>query len=227
MIYKDGLITLKNADCMDMMSNIQDSTIDLILTDPPYGMDFQSNHRKEKHKKITGDDNLDWLPSWVSEIKRVCKDNSHLYIFCSWHKVDSFKIELEKHFKVKNLIVWAKNGGGMGDLKGGYGGRHELCFFINNGKDLNGKRETDVIDKAYRTGNNYHPTEKPVNLMEYFIEKSTNKGDVVMDCFSGSGSTAIACHNLGRKFIGSELDKDFFNKSVERIKQVTSQQSLF
>lgn len=212
---------------MEMLSEIDDKSIDLILTDPPYGMDFQSNNRKKKHKKIEGDTNLEWLPMLISELSRVVKDNSHLYIWCSWHKVDVFKIELEKHFKIKNLIVWAKNGGGMGDLKGGYGGRHEICFFINNGKDLNGSRDTDVIDKAYRTGNEYHATQKPVNLMEYFIEKSSKKGDLVMDCFSGSGSTAIACHNTGRRFVGSELDEEFFKTSVQRIKTIQNQQRLF
>lgn len=227
MKYENGLITLKNQDCMEMLSEIDDKSIDLILTDPPYGMDFQSNNRKKKHKKIEGDTNLEWLPMLISELSRVVKDNSHLYIWCSWHKVDVFKIELEKHFKIKNLIVWAKNGGGMGDLKGGYGGRHEICFFINNGKDLNGSRDTDVIDKAYRTGNEYHPTQKPVNLMEYFIEKSSKKGDLVMDCFSGSGSTAIACHNTGRRFVGSELDEEFFKTSVQRIKTIQNQQRLF
>jgi site-specific DNA-methyltransferase (adenine-specific) len=220
-------ITITNEDCMEMLSRTQSKSIDLILTDPPYGMDFQSNHRQQKHQKIKGDDNLNWLPDWISEIRRVVKDDSHLYIWCSWHKIDVFKVEIEKHFKIKNIIVWCKNGGGMGDLVGGYGGRYELCFFINNGKPLNGKRDTDVIDKAYRTGNQYHPTQKPVNLMEYMIEKSTKQNDVVMDCFSGSGSTAIACHNTKRIFIGTELDDVFYQKSIERIKNHTSQQSLF
>jgi site-specific DNA-methyltransferase (adenine-specific) len=220
-------IDLRNTDCMILLSEMESKTVDLVLTDPPYGMNFQSNSREEKHKKITGDDNLDWLPKWIDEIARVTKEDAHLYIWCSWHKVDVFKIELERHFKIKNLIVWAKNGGGMGDLKGGYGGRHEFCFFINRGKHLNGSRDTDVIDKAYRTGNVYHPTQKPENLMAYFIEKSTKAGDLVLDCFSGSGSTAIACHQTKRNFIGAELDKDFFDVSIKRIKEVTAQTSLF
>lgn len=221
------MIDLRNTDCMELLGSIRSKSIDLVLTDPPYGMDFQSNHRKDKHKKIDGDKSLDWLPEWVDEVARVAKDDAHIYIWCSWHKVDVFKVELERHFKIKNLLVWAKNGGGMGDLKGGYGGRHELCFFINKGKDLNGSRDTDVIDKAYRTGNQYHPTQKPVNLMEYLIEKSSGVGDLVLDCFSGSGSTAIACHNTKRNFIGSELDSEFYETSMKRIEQVTSQTQLF
>lgn len=221
------MIDLRHLDCMELLRSMKDQSVDLVLTDPPYGMSFQSNHRKEAHKKIIGDDNLDWLPLWMKEISRVCKEDSHLYIWCSWHKVDIFKQEIEKYFKVKNMIVWAKNGGGMGDLKGGYGGCHEICFFVNNGKDLNGSRDTDVITKAYRTGNKYHPTQKPVNLMAYLINKSTKKGDLVLDCFSGSGSTAIACHETGRNFIGSELDDDFYKTSMKRIEQMTAQTTLF
>lgn len=208
---------MMNCDCFDMLAILEDNSIDLLLTDPPYGMAFQSGHRKEKHKKIQNDDNLDWLPAWMSEINRVMKPESHLYIFCSWHKVDIFKQEIEKYYQVKNLIVWHKNGGGMGDLKGGYGGVHELLFFINNGKDLNGRRDTDVINKAYRTGNDNHPTEKPVNLMEYLIEKSSDPGDLVMDTFSGSFPVAFACHNTGRKFIGCEIDEKYYNDAVKRM----------
>ena len=221
------MIDLRNINCMKLMSKMKDKTVDLLLTDPPYGMDYQSNSKKEKHKKIEGDKDLEWLPAWVSEVARVTKEDAHLYIWCSWHKVDVFKTELEKHFKIKNLILWSKGGGGMGDLKGGYACSHELCFFINKGKDLKGKRESDVITKAYRTGNVYHPTQKPVNLMAYFIEKSSNKNDLVLDCFSGSGSTAIACHQTGRRFIGAELDKEFYDVSMKRIKEVTSQTTLF
>ena len=221
------MIDLRNIDCMRLLSEMPDKSVDLVLTDPPYAMNFQSNSRAVKHKKIQGDTNLDWLPEWVSEIRRVVKDDSHIYIWCSWHKVDVFKAELEKHFKIKNLLVWAKNGGGMGDLKGGYGGCHELLFFINNGRDLNGKRDTDVISKAYRTGNEYHPTQKPENLMAWLIEKSSKEGDLVLDCFSGSGSTAMACHQTKRNFIGSEIDLEFYNTSVKRIENMKLQLTMF
>lgn len=211
------MIKMLNCDCFDMLATIEDNSVDLLLTDPPYGMSFQSGHRKDKHMKIKNDDNLEWLPKWMSEINRVMKPDSHLYIFCSWHKVDIFKKEIEKYYTIKNLIVWHKNGGGMGDLKGGYGGVHELIFFINNGKKLNGRRDTDVINKAYRTGNENHPTEKPVNLMEYFIRKSSNPGDLVVDCFAGSFPVAFAAHNTGRRFIGSEIENKYWAEACKRM----------
>jgi len=100
-------------------------------------------------------------------------------------------------------------------------------FFINNGKDLNGKRDVDVIKGAYRTGNNNHPTEKPINLMEYFIEKSSKKGDVVLDTFAGGGSTLIAAKRLERKYIGMELDSDYFKIILKRLNDEASQIRMF
>lgn len=80
-----------NMDWKEAIKQVSDKSIDLVVTDPPYGMKFQSNHRKVQHKSIQNDDNLDWLESWVIELKRVCKDEAHLYIFCSWHNIDLFK----------------------------------------------------------------------------------------------------------------------------------------
>lgn len=219
-------ITITNEDCIELFKRVSDKSIDLVLTDPPYGMEFQSGYRKVKHEKIQNDDNLLWLPNWCKEIKRVVKEDSHLYIFCSWHKVDIFKQELEKYFKIKNILIWEKNNTGMGDLYGDYAPKYEMCIFINNGKELNNGRDANII-KAQRTNNELHPTQKPVNLMEYFIEKSSKKNDLVLDCFGGSFSTAIACHNTDRNFIGCELDSDYYEKAIQRIKNHVSQQKLF
>lgn len=219
-------ITITNEDCINLLSNIKDKTIDLVLTDPPYGMEFQSGHRKVKHEKIQNDDNLEWLPNWCKEIKRVVKEDSHLYIFCSWHKVDIFKQELEKYFKIKNILIWEKNNTGMGDLYGDYAPKYEMCIFINNGKELNNGRDANII-KAQRTNNELHPTQKPVNLMEYFIEKSTKENDLVLDTFGGSFSTAVACHNTNIRFVGSEISSEYYEKAIQRIKNHVSQQKLF
>lgn len=219
-------INIIHGNCFEEMEKIDDNSIDLVLTDPPFGMSFQSSRRKEKHKKIENDDNLVWLPGWCKELKRICKEDSHLYIFCSWHKVDVFKQEIEKHFSVKNIIIWEKNNHGSGDLVGDYSPKYEMCIFINNGKKLNNGRHPNII-KAKKTDNELHPTQKPVNLMEFLIEKSSEQGDLVLDTFSGSGSTAIACHNTKRRFIGFEIDKQWYNTSIKRLLQHQSQLTMF
>ena len=105
-----------NMDWKEAIKQVSDKSIDLVVTDPPYGMQFQSNYRNVKHKSIQNDDNLDWLESWVIELKRVCKDEAHLYIFCSWHNIDLFKQIVGAYFNVKNILIWEKNNTGMADL---------------------------------------------------------------------------------------------------------------
>jgi site-specific DNA-methyltransferase (adenine-specific) len=175
-----------NEDWQIAIKQIANNSVDLVVTDPPYGMSFQSNYRKVKHKSIQNDGNLDWLGEWVKELKRVCKDEAHLYIFCSWHHIDQFKQQVEALFNVKNILIWEKNNTGMGDLEGDYAPKYEMILFCSNGKKkLNGGRDANIL-KTKRTQNENHPTEKPINLIKYFIEKSSNKGDLVLDTFGGS-----------------------------------------
>lgn len=216
-----------NADCMDILKQLPDKCIDLLLTDVPYGMNFQSNHRQIKYNKIQNDDNLNWLPEWCKQISRVIKDNAHLYIFCSWHNVDIFKQEIEKYIKVKNILIWAKNNTGMGDLFNDYAPQYEMIIYCNpNNKPLNYGRDSNIL-RFNRTNNENHPTEKPIDLMAYLISKSSVEGDLVLDTFAGSCPVAIACHNLKRRFICIEKDKDYWKASVERLENAQAQMKLF
>lgn len=216
-----------NADCLDILKELPDKSIDLLLTDAPYGMNFQSNHRHLKHKKIENDDNLNWLLEWCEQIARVVKEKSHLYFFCSWHNVDVFKYEIEKYIKVKNILIWAKNNTGMGDLFNDYAPQYEMILYCNpNNKPLNYGRDSNIL-RFNRTNNENHPTEKPLDLMSYLISKSSVEGDLVLDTFAGSCPVAIACHNLKRRFICIEKDYDYWKASVERLKNAQAQLKLF
>ena len=209
--------TVINDDWQNAIKEIPNNVIDLVVTDPPYGMSYQSNMRLEKHKKIVGDDNLDWLETWVIEMKRVCKSEAHLYIFCSWHNIDVFKTIIQKYFNIKNILIWDKKAGGMGDLEGDYTPSYEMVIFCSNGtKKLNGHRESNIL-RTIRTNNENHPTEKPVNLIRYFIEKSSQKGNLVLDTFAGSFSTARACKECGRDFISFEIDADYCKKGKQSL----------
>jgi len=201
--------TIYNEDWQIGIKRIENNTIDLVVTDPPYGMDFQSNFRKEKHKSIQNDTDLAWLGGWVKELKRVCKQEAHLYIFCSWHHIDKFKQEVGALFNVKNILIWEKNNTGMGDLEGDYAPKYEMILFCSNGqKKLKGGRDSNIL-KAKRTGNVNHPTQKPTELISYLIEKSSNKGDLVLDTFAGSCTTAIASRQKDRNCICFEIDKQY------------------
>ncbi len=208
---------LINGDCLIEMKNIPDGSVDLILTDPPYGIDFQSNHRKEKYSKIKNDNSIIWLDEFINESYRIMKNNTAGYIFCSFHNIDKFKQSIEKKFKIKNILVWEKNNTSMGDLKGDFAPKIEFIIFFHKGRRLiNGKRDPNIF-KFARTGNKNHPTEKPLDLCEYLISKFSDDGQTVIDCFMGSGTTGLAAKNLNRNFIGIEMDKTYFDIAVERI----------
>lgn len=215
-------VKLMQGDCLELMKGIQDGSVDLVLTDPPYGMNFQSNYRAKKYSKIENDTCLDWLDAFLQECWRVLKPNSAIYLFCSWHKVDIFKKAVEKRFKIKNIIIWEKNNTSMGDLKGSYAPKYEMVIFAHKGRRvLNGFRYPDVLT-AKRTGNKLHPTQKPIELLEIFVNSSSNDGETVLDPFMGSGSTGVACVNTGRNFIGIELDPIYFQTAQERINKAVS-----
>ena len=208
---------LIQGDCLEEMKKLKDNSVDMVLTDPPYGMSFQSNYRIYKYEKITNDNCLIWLDEFVGEIFRVMKDNTAGYVFCSFHHIDKFKVALEKLFKIKNVLVWEKNNTSMGDLKADFAPKVEFIIFIQKGRRMiNGKRDPNIF-KFARTGNKNHPTEKPVDLCEYLLSKFSDEGDIVLDPFMGSGTTGVACKNLSRELIGIELDETYFNIAKQRI----------
>lgn len=215
-----------NADCLDILKQLPDKCVDLVLTDPPYGMAYQSSRRTDKYDKIINDNNLDWLQETLTELKRISKDTAMWYIFCSWHHIDKFKQEIEKVKNIKNTLIWNKNNFGSGDLKCDFAPKYEMIIFCNENNPLKGKRIANVLNFA-KTDNSLHPTQKPLDLFGMLIEKSTETNDLVLDSFSGSGTTAIACHNLNRRFICIEKNHDYWAASVKRLEDYRRQGSLF
>jgi len=212
-------------DSLKILKKGTDESIDLIITDPPYGMSFQSNHRKEKHLKIDNDNNLEWLDSFVEQAHRVLKKDTHFYCFCSWHHIDIFKQTIQKYFEVKNILIWVKNNTGMGDLFGDYAPKHEFIIYARKGKrKLNGRRDSNILEYK-KTGNKLHPTEKPVDMFEFLIQKSSEKNDLILDPFAGSGTTAIACINTKRNYILIEKEPeyiDIINKRIDECNKCAS-----
>jgi len=208
---------LYNDDCLKILPTIPDNSVDLIVTDPPYGMNYQSKRRKEQYDKINNDNNIDWLYFSLKQFKRILKENSHCYMFCSIHFLSKFIDYSKEHFTLKDILIWEKNNHGSGDLAGGYAPKYELILFLTKGrKELNGKREPNIL-KYNKTNNILHPTQKPTDLLEFLITKSSQEKDLILDSFMGSGSTGIACKNINRNFIGIEMDKNYFNIAKNRI----------
>lgn len=215
------------------MSEIDDESVDLIVTDPPYLIKYKTNHRKDKGHKfnqtIKNDDNPELIKEYIKECHRILKDNTAMYMFCSFDKVDFFKKEIEKYFNIKNIIIWEKNHHTAGDLEAQYGKKYEMIILANKGRRLfNGERLTDVWRFSRVSSDKLmHQNQKPLELIKRCIIKHSDIGDVVFDGFMGSGTTAVACIDTGRIFIGSEIDKEYFDIAISRIRMHKSQISLF
>ena len=192
-------------DSFELIKEMEDNSVDITITDPPYGIDYQSNRRKKKYKKIIND--KDFPMAMLGQIFRVTK--KAVYVFCRWDNIKDLPTP-------KSVIVWVKNNWSMGDLKHEHGRQWEaICFYPMEEHEFE-KRIPDVI-KCNRTGNNLHPTEKPVKLIRELIK--SNKGDLIFDPFVGSGTTAIACKQLGKDFIGIEIDEEYCKIANKRLQQ--------
>lgn len=230
---KNGVIY--NSDCFDVLKELESESISMVITDPPYGMNFMLNwkHGKRPNKdfgKIEGDDDLSWLPILVNEIFRLSKPDTAHYCFCSKHKIDVFKQEIEKRFTLKDILVWAKHDTGMGDIYHNFSPKTEFILFFQKGKrKINGNRSPNLLT-FHATHNEFHPTQKPVDLIEFLIKKFSNENELILDPFAGSGTTAIACTNTNRQFICIEKDPKYYKVAVERLtngKDLKSPHRLF
>lgn len=206
-----GDCTLYNGDCREALELIGE-TYQAIITDPPYGMAFRSNHRTTRHAAIANDGDVGML-QWTCDLP-----SSHSkYVFCRWDNLADVP-------KPKSMVTWVKNNWSMGDLKHEHGRQTEVALFYPGPEHEWGNgRPSDVV-YAPRTGNPDHPTEKPVELMEQIV--LWTKG-VVLDPFMGAGSTGAACVRLARPFIGVELDPGYFDAACKRIEQALGQPSMF
>lgn len=220
-----------NEDCLEGMKRIADKSVNLVLTDPPYLINYKSNRRVESDKFdfIRNDkDSHEVIKDFIKESHRILKDDSAIYMFCSWHHIEFFKKEFERYFKLKNIIVWNKNNHGSGDLKGAYAPKHEFILYGHKGRSIfREKRVPDVIDVAKVPGTKLtHPTEKPTELLDIFIRNNSDVGDLVLDGFAGTGSTGISAVNNGRNFIGFELDSEYCEIANQRINDALSSRTV-
>jgi site-specific DNA-methyltransferase (adenine-specific) len=207
-------------DAVSWLSTLKDESVDLIITDPPY--ESLEKHRKigtTTRLKVSKSSSNQWFDIFPNsrfedlfkEVFRVLKKNSHFYLFCDQETMFIVKPIAEKvGFKFWKPIVWDKVNIGMGYH---FRSRYEFILFFEKGKKkLNDLAIPDVLEckRVYRG----YPTEKPVQILETLISQSTNKGELVIDPFFGSGSTLVAAKNLDRKFFGcdiSESSHKYFN----------------
>lgn len=214
----------------NILSRLPDDSVDCILTDPPYGVSFESNMdtnaNKEKHKgKLWGDTDTSFMEAVAQESKRVLKPDSHCYVFTNWKAFEDTKSYYEGVLDLNTVLVWDKKMNGMGNLDT-WGPRHEWILHLCNGDPgLYGGRPPNVL--RFGSGSTgtippevqIHPTQKPRNLMEHIIRKSTKPGDVVLDPFGGAYTVARAAMRTFRKGISCELDPEVHRNAASLVEK--------
>ena len=217
-------------DCLELLKDIPDGSVDMVLTDPPYGIDFQSQRKKNK---------ADWFPKikndkqpfvhFIPALKRIIKPTGCVMVFTRWDVQQEFIDAMgTSGLPVRNVLIWDKVVHGMGDLKRAFASRYESILF-HSGSDFSfpDKRPQDIIRfSRVPACKQIHPNEKPISLLEDLICKCTYPGWTVLDPFMGSGSAGVACINTGRKFIGMELDPGYFEVAKRRIAEAQAQRKI-
>lgn len=217
-------IELWYGDCLELMKDIPNGSIDLVVTDPPYKTTSRGSsggtggilkEEINKRGKVFKHNDIEFN-EWLPELYRVLKDTGHAYIMSNNKNLKNMLMEIENvGFNIYKTLIWAKNSPITNMY---YMDSHEYIIFCRKGK---AKRINNCGTKSVlnvdNPRNKVHPTEKPVELMEVLVNNSSLDGEVVLDPFMGSGTTGVACKNLNRKFIGIELDEKYFNIAKERI----------
>ena len=198
-------------DCLEIMKKILDKSIDLVIIDPPYGISYQ---KKGKPAMIGDYGNV--LGLVLPEFYRILKDNGAIYIFTSFKMLADWLYRFQSYFKMHNLIIWDKKKNSGLQMGSNYGFRYEMIFFGSKGLHKLNAYHDDVIS-IEKEKKRYHPTQKPTRLIEIFIKMSSKENDLILDCFLGSGTTAIACEKLNRRWIGIEINKEYCEITKERI----------
>lgn len=230
-------ISLANQNCFDFLKTVPDKSVDLVLIDPPYEVsrdtNFQSGEVKGKDTdrfRVSmnfgdWDNNFTGLDLVIKECHRLLKDGGTLICFYDLWKLTTLKEYFElANFKQLRFIEWVKTNPVPLNSKTNYltNSREIAVVGVKKGKPtFNSEYDNGVYrypichDKG-----RFHPTQKPVALLEDLILKHSNENDTILDCFAGSGSTAVAAHNTNRNFIGCELSKEYFDKTLERFDEL-------
>ena len=206
--------SITQGDCIQVMHQMSANSVDFILTDPPYLV----NYRDRDGRTIQNDANADWLKPAMREAYRVLKQNRVAVMFYGWTKVDAFfEAWKEAGFQPVGHIVFRKKYSSKSRF---FSYQHEQAYLLAKGRPPLPKQPlADVLDMPY-SGNKLHPTQKPVAALAPLLRSFTLPGELVFDPFTGSGSTCAAALLTGRRYIGIELDAQFHQAASQRLDRV-------
>lgn len=224
---------LLRGDCLELMKQIPDKSVDCIITDPPYNVSRPNNFCSMGVAARTGMDFGEWdkgfdVTGWISGIGRLLRDNANVVIFNDWKNLKEIKDACEQeNIFIKRCLVLNKTNPApfnrdrvfVNDVEfavwGVYSSNRKPTGWVFN-------RENPVEKCVFNTtvqSSKLHPTMKDINVITKLVLLLSNKGMVVLDPFMGSGTTGVACKNTNRNFIGIELDENYFNIAKKRIEE--------
>ena len=225
-------------DCGELFGQLPGNSIDLIITDPPYGIQYVNHFTRNRHNPLKGDEGIDY--DWLAdECYRVLKDNAHAYFFTRFDRYPlHYHSLINAGFIIKNCLVIEKGTlGGIGDLSGSYAhkGRRkfektQLVKRIKKPKEgyrfrldscwFGSAYPKSTYNSVWQKKNGiYHPTIKNVECVEWLVQLSSKQGDFLLDPYLGTGTTAIAAIRNKRRFIGCEIDSHYYEIAVRRINE--------
>lgn len=211
-------------DCLEVMKKFKTGSIDCVVTDPPFFMPAQ-HYASRIHWQRNYGDLTPLKVFWgevTKELRRVLKDDGHLFVFCNCDSYPVFYEPTYNNFDKLKSIVWNKGKVGLGRI---FRNQHELIIWARNeGCRYNDdhKLRSDVLTfSATASSKREHPVEKPTAMLEQLILPTTFTGDIVLDPFCGSGTTLEAAKNLNRNYIGIELNPEYVKIAEERLRGTT------
>ena len=201
------MINIYNKDCLEAMKEMSDNEFDLAIVDPPYGigMDGKNNWSGSKHKVKDWDNNAPSI-EYFRELRRISKNQ---IVWGANHFISRMP------FDSKCWLIWDKKNDGFSFADG------EMAW-----TSFNTAVRFFRYHRGQQTDKRIHPTQKPIKLYEWLLMNYAKEGDKILDTHLGSGSIAIACHNLGYDLEGYELDKEYYDNALKRIKEHQSQLRL-
>ncbi len=201
---------LRNGDCLDLLKDLPDKSVDILYTDPPY---IPPDHSKTltKYKKTLSEFGIleSWFKLILKEIDRVLKDDGIMLLFCNSDSYPMFYIHSYPFFKKMRCFIWDKISCSLG-----YTFRHQhemiLCAERKQMKCIKCGTGDIFKFKVVKAKDKDHPAEKPVDLHKHILQNIVSEDRVVLDPFMGTGSIGLACKDLGCKYIGFELEKEYY-----------------
>ena len=232
---KSKKYTVVNGDCMEYLNQIPDHSVDLILTDPPYNIaQYSTGNIDLPGRSALNNDLAEWdlnpiNPSaLVADFKRIIKPDGNIFVFTSYNLIGKWHEAFDSEFDTFQFFVWHKTNPAPKIFKNGFLNSCEMiaCMWnkghkwnFSNQNEMHNFFESPICMRPERLSDPKHPAQKPVKLLEHIIKIASNEKDVILDPFMGVGSTGVAALKNNRKFIGIEIEKDYFYAAERRISE--------